>query len=275
MKKLLCLMLAIMMMLSSFSMTLAEDVVEVVTETPAPTEAVVTEPEPASEPAQPVVTEPASEPEQSAVTEPATEPEQPVITEPATEPEQPVVTEPATDPEQPVVTEPATEPEQPVVTEPATETEQPAVAEPAAEDAAVDELILRGPGLEGIPGPGVVPTLKVTNAKPNALKLTWTSPSTGADGYEMSLSKNADFSSPVVRETTNTYYDVTGLVCGLTYYYRVRAYKLDGAEKVFGVQDFACGSDDADSESDWCKSGQAELEQRIGCRWLYRGMGRH
>ena len=80
MKKLLCLMLAIMMMLSSFSMTLAEDVVEVVTETPAPTEAVVTEPEPASEPAQPVVTEPASEPEQSAVTEPATEPEQPVIT---------------------------------------------------------------------------------------------------------------------------------------------------------------------------------------------------
>ena len=271
MKKLLCLMLAIMMMLSSFSMTLAEDVVEVVTETPAPTEAVVTEPEPASEPAQPVVTEPASEPEQSAVTEPATEPEQPVITEPATEPEQPVVTEPATEPEQPVVTEPATEPEQPVVTEPAaepeqpvvtepateseqpvvtepateteqpvvtepaTETEQPAVAEPAAEDAAVDELILRGPGLEGIPGPGVVPTLKVTNAKPNALKLTWTSPSTGADGYEMSLSKNADFSSPVVRETTNTYYDVTGLVCGLTYYYRVRAYKLDGAEKVFGV----------------------------------------
>ena len=198
MKKLLCLMLAIMMMLSSFSMTLAEGVDEVVTETPAPTEAVVTEPEPASEP------------------------------------EQPAPAEPAAEPEQPVVTEPATEPEQPVVTEPAAETEEPAVTETAAEDEAAD-LILRGPGLEGIPGPGVVPTLKVTDAKPNSLKLTWTSPSTGADGYEMTLSRNADFSSPVVRETTNTYYPVTGLVCGVTYYYRVRAYKLDGAEKVFGV----------------------------------------
>ena len=234
MKKLLCLMLAIMMMLSSFSMTLAEGVDEVVTETPAPTEAVVTEPEPASEPEQPAPAEPAAEPEQPVVTEPAAEPEQPVVTEPATEPEQPVVTEPATEPEQPVVTEPATEPEQPVVTEPAAETEEPAVTETAAEDEAVD-LILRGPGLEGIPGPGVVPTLKVTDAKPNSLKLTWTSPSTGADGYEMTLSRNADFSSPVVRETTNTYYPVTGLVCGVTYYYRVRAYKLDGAEKVFGV----------------------------------------
>lgn len=85
-----------------------------------------------------------------------------------------------------------------------------------------------------LPGAGVVPTLKVENPTATTLKLTWTTPSSGADGYEMTLSKSSDFSSPVTRETTNTYYNVSGLSCGTTYYYRVRAYLLDSGVKAWG-----------------------------------------
>ena len=280
MKKLLCLMLAMMLAFSSFNMALADgDVTEVISETPVVTEDAVSaeqaEPvqssEPVAEPVQESVPEPASEPEQASEAEPVAEIEQaseaePVVeieqvseaeavaeieqvseAEAASEPEQESEPVLAAEPEQESATEPATVPEQ--ESEPAVDAVQetstaaeavPENDEGTEENSAEEEIIveadlLLGPGLEGIPGPGVVPTLKVENAKPDSLKLTWTSPSTGADGYEMTLSKNADFSSPVIRETTNTYYNITGLICGVTYYYRVRAYKLDGPEKVFGV----------------------------------------
>ena len=84
--------------------------------------------------------------------------------------------------------------------------------------------------------PGKVQNLHVEDAKTTSLKLVWEAPTDGGtpDYYQMELSKNSNFSSPVTRQTSNLYYNVSGLECGTTYYYRVRAH-VAGSTSEYGV----------------------------------------
>ena len=104
-KRLLSLLLAMAMVISTLPASAFAEDVEMEQETvPTVTEAVLEEPAPEPEP------EPAAEPVTEPETEPATEPVTEPVTEPMTEPEP--ETEPVTEPETEPVTEPATEPEQ-------------------------------------------------------------------------------------------------------------------------------------------------------------------
>ncbi len=72
----------------------------------------------------------------------------------------------------------------------------------------------------------------VTNVQQTYFTANWNT-STDAFGYYLDVDDNSDFSSPLAGynnlDVGNvTSYDVTGLTCGNTYYYRVRAYNTCG-----------------------------------------------
>ena len=239
MKKLIAWMLAVCLMLGMMPGAMADEetipeelpeqteVKQEEKEDPAPAEP------PKEEKADPAPAEPTKEEKET-----DNQPKEPVVSEPASEPANTEEQQPSDAPDQgkdDVV--PDTEVSEPAGSDKTDDTDAPDEKQevPQEQEQLEDNPAFRAPVVvNGIPGPGVVQDLKVTDPTSNTLKLTWNSPASGADGYEMTLSKNQDFSSPVIRETTNAYYDITGLACGVVYYYRVRAYLLDGSVKVWG-----------------------------------------
>ena len=56
----------------------------------------------------------------------------------------------------------------------------------------------------------------------------------GATGYQVYRATNKNGAYKPVKETTGTSYTNTSLTAGKTYYYKVRAYHLEGKAKVYG-----------------------------------------
>lgn len=76
--------------------------------------------------------------------------------------------------------------------------------------------------------PVKVQELKVLKNGYNSLKLTW-APGDGADWYQVYRSTSGKSGSYVLKKTTTaTTYTNTGLVCGKTYYYKIRAVNSAG-----------------------------------------------
>lgn len=75
--------------------------------------------------------------------------------------------------------------------------------------------------------------LKATKASTTSIKLNWTGVS-GVSGYEIVRATKSDFSDQTTKTTTTGTYTSTGLVKGKTYYFKVRAFTLDGKVKVYG-----------------------------------------
>lgn len=85
------------------------------------------------------------------------------------------------------------------------------------------------------PLPAVPAGLKFAPATYNTVKLSWQAVA-GADGYELWRAEaGAESFTKVKTVTTNSATD-GGLVTNRKYYYHVRAYRMVGAEKVFGGQ---------------------------------------
>jgi uncharacterized repeat protein (TIGR02543 family) len=75
--------------------------------------------------------------------------------------------------------------------------------------------------------------LKATKASTTSIKVNWTGVS-GVSGYEIVRATKSDFSDKTTKTTTSGTFTATGLVKGKTYYFKVRAFTLDGNVKVYG-----------------------------------------
>ncbi len=75
--------------------------------------------------------------------------------------------------------------------------------------------------------------LKATKASTTSIKVNWTGVS-GVSGYEIVRATKSDFSDQITKTTTTGTFNATGLVKGKTYYFKVRAFTLDGKVKVYG-----------------------------------------
>ncbi|MFD3447112.1 leucine-rich repeat protein [Microbacteriaceae bacterium 4G12] len=79
----------------------------------------------------------------------------------------------------------------------------------------------------------VAPTgVKSTSTGYNSISTSW-SAATGASGYEVWRATSSTGTYSLVNTTTGTSYNNTGLATGTTYYYKVRAYVLNGTTKVY------------------------------------------
>jgi len=79
------------------------------------------------------------------------------------------------------------------------------------------------------------PTIKVTNVNESKLKLTWSKVS-GANGYVIQRSTKKDSGYKTIKTITKgstVTYTNSKLSLGKTYYYRVRAYRTVGGQKVY------------------------------------------
>ncbi|MEM9326578.1 MAG: fibronectin type III domain-containing protein [Bacteroidota bacterium] len=87
------------------------------------------------------------------------------------------------------------------------------------------------------PVPAVPGVQAPSNVQWNAFRANWASVS-GASKYEIDVSRNSNFTSLVVNdlETSNTYYDVSGLAKSTNYYYRVRAKNAGGTSASSSVR---------------------------------------
>ncbi|PEL13500.1 InlB B-repeat-containing protein, partial [Bacillus sp. AFS017336] len=74
---------------------------------------------------------------------------------------------------------------------------------------------------------------KLTKSGKDSVKLAW-SKASGATGYEIvrATSKTGTYSH--LSSVTTTNYTNKGLSKGKTYYYKIRSYKMVGAQKVYG-----------------------------------------
>lgn len=85
--------------------------------------------------------------------------------------------------------------------------------------------------VEPIPAtPGNVKLVKISSGK---ISFTWNTVS-GASGYEVYRTSSKTEASRFVKSTTSLHYINYGLTKGKTYYYKVRAYKIVGTQKVYG-----------------------------------------
>jgi len=80
--------------------------------------------------------------------------------------------------------------------------------------------------------PAAPKTLSLSKSSSKNVKVTW-SKVTGASGYELYRADKRGGASKLVKSTTAVQFTNTGLKKGTTYYYKVRAYKLDGTKKVY------------------------------------------
>lgn len=80
----------------------------------------------------------------------------------------------------------------------------------------------------------VTPVVTAKSYSYNKVKLTWEAVS-GADGYEVyrKTSKNGKFTKLASVASSKESYINTGLTCGKTYWYKVRAYKGSGGKKTY------------------------------------------
>ena len=81
-----------------------------------------------------------------------------------------------------------------------------------------------------------VKNLKVTSKSKKCLKITYSAPSTGAEGYQIQYSKSSKMAKGVKKvNVTTKSVTIKNLSSKKTYYVRVRAYKLDSTgAKVYG-----------------------------------------
>ena len=82
--------------------------------------------------------------------------------------------------------------------------------------------------------PAKVKDLTIQSTNYNRLRLDWTH-SDGADGYEIYRSEKAATGFKLVKDTTDIFFANTGLTCGKTYYYKVRAYVLVGSDRYYSA----------------------------------------
>lgn len=85
----------------------------------------------------------------------------------------------------------------------------------------------------GVPIPST-PTLSVVSVDFETLKISWTAV-LGASGYELSVLNVAASSFSVILDTSSLSYTHTGLATGPSQTYRVRAYRLVGEIKIYGL----------------------------------------
>lgn len=84
-----------------------------------------------------------------------------------------------------------------------------------------------------ITAPGGVKKLSVKNKKKKSVVLTWKKVS-GAKGYQIQFAQNKKFKRKTDRYTTKIKYTLKKLKKRKTYYFRVRAYRLNEGEKLYG-----------------------------------------
>jgi len=80
--------------------------------------------------------------------------------------------------------------------------------------------------------PAVPKTLSLSKVSTKSAKVTW-SKVAGVSGYEVYRADKRGGAYRLVKSTTALQFTNSGLKKGTTYYYKVRAYKLDGAKKVY------------------------------------------
>lgn len=85
----------------------------------------------------------------------------------------------------------------------------------------------------GIAPPGKAVLRSAKNKKGRKITLSWKKVK-GAGGYQIQYADNKKFSRKKSRRTGKTKYTIKNLKKKKTYYIRVRAYKSDGAAKVYG-----------------------------------------
>ena len=91
-----------------------------------------------------------------------------------------------------------------------------------------DSAIVSAAAVPARPG-----SFKAVSASYSSIKLSWGKVN-GATGYQVYRATNKNGAYKPVKETTGTSYTNTSLTAGKTYYYKVRAYHLEGKAKVYG-----------------------------------------
>jgi uncharacterized protein YjdB len=82
------------------------------------------------------------------------------------------------------------------------------------------------------PVPPVPDNVKLVKLSSNMINFTWNQVK-GASGYEIYRYSNVTTTPQLVKTTTSLHYMNYGLTKGRTYYYKVRAYRLVGKQKVY------------------------------------------
>lgn len=82
------------------------------------------------------------------------------------------------------------------------------------------------------PIPSVPVNFKAVRYSSTSIKLTW-SLVNGASGYQIYRAASSTGTFSLIKTTTSLYYTNTGLVIGRTYYYKVIAYRIVRAAKVY------------------------------------------
>lgn len=77
------------------------------------------------------------------------------------------------------------------------------------------------------------PMLKAVSSGSASIKLSWNEVG-GATKYEVYRKKSGDDEYKLIKTTSAESYTDSSLITGVTYYYKVRAYHLEGKTKVFG-----------------------------------------
>ena len=80
----------------------------------------------------------------------------------------------------------------------------------------------------------VVPVIKASSYSYNKIKITWNAVS-GASGYEVyrATSKTGKYTKVYTAAAGKTSYINSGLTCGKTYYYKLRAYQVKSGKKTY------------------------------------------
>jgi uncharacterized repeat protein (TIGR02543 family) len=83
------------------------------------------------------------------------------------------------------------------------------------------------------PVPSAPTTVQAVPSSYNIVKTSW-SAVTGASGYQVYRATSSTGTYSLIKTTTSTSYNNTGLATNKTYYYKVRAYRLVGTTKIYG-----------------------------------------
>lgn len=118
----------------------------------------------------------------------------------------------------------------PDVTNPAGEqTAKPVFTEKPKDNPTVSEK----PKTTSVTAPSKVQKLTAKNKKKKSAVLSWKKVS-GVKGYQLQYAANKKFKNKTSKLTAKTKFTVKNLKKKKTYWFRVRAYKLDGKKKVYG-----------------------------------------